>query len=103
TKLANPAVLPTGIGHGCSFSPDGGYLAVAHSTSPFLSIYKRSGDTFTKLANPAVLPTGTGNGCSFSPDGEYLAVGHNTSPYLSIYGRVTPYIPTATPYKAYIK
>ena len=39
-KLANPATLPTGTGRGCSFSPDGTYLAVAHSVSPFLTIYK---------------------------------------------------------------
>jgi WD40 repeat protein len=61
-------------------------LAVAHSTTPFITIYKRSGDVFTKLYDPiGGLPAGTGNGSSFSPDGSYLAVAHSTSPYLKIY------------------
>jgi hypothetical protein len=40
---------------------------VAHGTSPFVTVYKRSGDTFTKLANPATLPTGAGYGVAFYP------------------------------------
>ena len=85
TKLTNPSALPTGTGSGCSFSTDGVYLAIAHNISPFITIYKRSGDTFTKLTNPSTLPTGTGNGCSFSTDGVYLAISHATSPYITIY------------------
>jgi hypothetical protein len=42
-------------------------MAVAHATSPFVTIYKRSGDTFTKLANPATLPTNFGYGVAFYP------------------------------------
>jgi hypothetical protein len=53
--------------------------------SPYITIYKRSGDTFTKLANPATLPTGTGYGCAFDPTGTYLAVAHSLSPYITIY------------------
>jgi hypothetical protein len=44
------------------------YLAVGHVTTPYITIYKRSGDTFTKLADPATLPTGVGYGCAFVPD-----------------------------------
>ena len=87
TKLADPNVLPTGSGNGASFSPDGNYLAVAHNTSPFVTIYKREGDTFTKLANPDVLPTGNGWGTSFSPDGNYLSIAHQGSPFVTIYKR----------------
>ena len=61
------------------------YLAVAHASSPYITIYKRSGDTFTKLSNPSSRPTGNGEGCAFSPDGMYLAVAHATSPYITIY------------------
>ena len=85
TKLSNPATLPTGTGYGCTFSPDGTYLAVAHSSSPNITIYKRDGDTFTKLSNPAILPAGAGYGCAFSPDVTYLSVAHNASPYITIY------------------
>ena len=86
-KLTNPSVLPTESSWGCSFSPDGNYLAIGSSNSPFLIIYKRNGDTFIKLADPAVLPYGIVWGCSFSPDGNYLAVVNSGSPYLTIYKR----------------
>ena len=82
-----PTNLPPNIVYDCAFSLDGIYLAVAHNTSPYITIYKRNGDTFAKLENPAVLPTGTGNGCAFSPDGIHLAVAHSASPYITIYKR----------------
>jgi len=85
--LTNPDILPTGVGWGCDFSPDGIYLAVAHNNSPYITIYKRSGDTFTKLGNPVNLPAGDAYGCKFSPDGIYLAVAHKNSPYITIYKR----------------
>src|SRR5690606_15981865 len=87
TKLAYPDVLPSGIGYGCAFDPTGTYLAVAHGSSPYITIYKRDGDTFTKLADPATLPTGAGYGCAFDPTGTYLTVGHSNSPYITIYKR----------------
>ena len=87
TKLADPSTLPTGAGYGCAFDPTGTYLAVAHGSSPRITIYKRSGDTFIKLANPSTLPTGDGYGCAFDPTGTYLAVVHESSPYITIYKR----------------
>lgn len=76
-----------GNGNGVAFSPDGVYLAAGHGSSPYLTIYKRDGDTFTKLTNPSALPTGQVNGVAFSPDGVYLAAGQGNSPYLTIYKR----------------
>lgn len=87
TKLSDPATLPTGAGEEAHFSPCGEYLAVAHTTSPFVTIYQRKGIEFVKLANPATLPTGSGEACRFSPDGQFLAVGHATSPFITIYQR----------------
>ena len=87
TKLADPSSLPIGGAYGASFSPDSTYLAVAHSTTPYITIYKRSGDVFTKLADPSSLPAGNGYGTTFSPDGIYLAVAHYTSPFITIYKR----------------
>ena len=78
---------PAGIVRGVSFSPDGQYLAAAHSKSPYITIYKRDGDTFTKLPDPAELPAGGGNGTAFSSDGSYLAVVHDYAPHLTIYKR----------------
>ena len=84
TKLADPATSPTGTGWGCAFDPTGTYLAVAHSSSPSITIYKRSGDTFTKVADPSTLPNYDGYGCAFDPTGMYLAVAHYGSPYITI-------------------
>ncbi len=63
------------------------YLAVGHQTSPYINIYKRTGDTFTNLPAPVTLPASyaSGQGISFSPNGAYLAVAHANSPYVSIY------------------
>ena len=84
-KLSNPSELPTNNALGTAFSPDGNYLSVCHYDSPFITIYKRSGDTFTKLPNPSTLPTGNGYGTAFSPDGNYLSVADSASPYITIY------------------
>ncbi len=86
-KVEDPSTLPPSNGFGCAFSPDGMYLAVAHFSSPYITIYKRSGDTFFKLSNPSTLPAGYGYDCAFSPNGTYLAVAHWESPYITIYKR----------------
>src|SRR5690606_7535588 len=52
-----------------------------------LTIYKRSGDTFTKLADPATPPPNAGHGCDFDPTGTYLAVAKYGSPNITIYKR----------------
>ena len=87
TKLPNPSQLPASTGRGCAFSPDGSYLSVAHSTTPFVTVYKRDGDTFTKLPAPFQLPASTAYSCAFSPDGSYLSVAHSTTPLVTVYKR----------------
>ena len=47
-------------------APQATYLSVAHATSPYVTIYKRAGDTFTKLPDPATLPAGAGNSVALS-------------------------------------
>ena len=85
--LDSPSELPTGDGRGVAFSPDGSYLAVAHSSSPYITIYKvnRDTNTFTKLSNPSTLPTGTGRGVVYDNFNAYLVVAHVSSPYIIIY------------------
>ena len=85
TKLPDPSTLPTDTGYGVAFDSTGTYLAVAHDRSPYITIYKRSGDTFTKLLDPSALPTGTGLGVAFDSTGTYLVVGHANSPCITIY------------------
>lgn len=88
TKISNPGTLPSGNGHwGIGWSHDGVYIAVGSTASPYLLIYKRSGNTLTKLSNPLTLPTGNVYFCEFSHDDTYLAVGEYNSPYLLIYKR----------------
>lgn len=70
-----------------AMSPNGSHLAVAHSTTPFVTIYSRSGVNLTKLANPSTLPPNAGRCVAWSPDSTYLVVGHGTTPFVTIYKR----------------
>lgn len=87
TLLSNPATMPVGAVNSCAWSPDDQFLAVAHATSPRITIYERSGDTLTKLSDPGTLPTGAANQFAWSPNGEFLAAAHNITPYLTVYQR----------------
>lgn len=64
-----------------------GYLAVAHTGSPYVTIYAVDGDTRTKITDPSSLPSAQGRGAAFSPDGTYLAVTSSSPTYLAIYKR----------------
>ena len=86
-KMSAPATLPTDAANGCSWDASGTYLAVVNSTSPYITVYERSGSTLTKIANPATLPTGAAYGCSWDSSGTYLAVVNSTSPYITVYQR----------------
>jgi WD40 repeat protein len=58
-----------------SFSGDGMYLAIPIESSPYVLVYKRTGDNFTTLASLPSIGAGYYDNVSFSPDGIYLAVG----------------------------
>jgi hypothetical protein len=61
-------------------------IAVAHSTTPFISAYPLSSTGFgTKFADPATLPTGNGSGVAFTSTGNAIAVAHSISPFISAY------------------
>lgn len=86
TKLTDPATIPTGIAYGCAWNPAGTVLAVRHATSPFLSVYTRSGDTLTKVANPATLPVApligsqiTAKGVTWNASGDRLMITGTTN------------------------
>ncbi len=95
-RQTQPALVPEGNANGVAWSADGKLFAVAHATTPFLSIfnYDDSTNTFTDFANPSsgaagvsspFMPSNTGNGVDFSPNGDYLAVAHNSSPFCTVY------------------
>ena len=44
-----------------------GNIAVAHGTSPFISVYPWGSGFGTKYSDPSTLPAGTGRGVAFSP------------------------------------
>jgi hypothetical protein len=60
-------------------------LAVAHATSPFISVYPWSSGFGTKFSDPASLPAGTGRDVEFSPSKAHIAIAHFTSPYVTAY------------------
>ena len=68
-------------------APFGNPIAIAHTTTPFISAYAWSSSTGfgTRFFDPATLPTGTGNDLAFSPAGNAIAVAHATSPFISAY------------------
>lgn len=79
-------VSPGGNVLGVTYSPNGDYIAVAHSSSPYVSIYPWSGTAFSaKVSDPATLPTGAGYAVAFSPAANAVVVAHASSPYVSAY------------------
>ena len=91
TKFANPATLPAGgpqagTPKSIAFSPAGDAVAIAHTTTPFVTVYAWSGSGFgTKFANPATLPVSNGFGVAFSPLGDAIAVTNGGSPAVTAY------------------
>ena len=84
-----PTTLPTDSAYGCAFNHNGTRLAVAHGSSPYITIYDTTTTPYTKLSSPTTLPTGNGNGCAFNHDGTRLAVANEKSPYIKKYDKNT--------------
>jgi len=88
TRYSNPSTLPPASVNGIAVSPASDYVAVAHFTSPFFSVYPWNLSTGfgTRLTPPAVDPVPlTGNGIDFHPTQSVIAIAHNASPYITIY------------------
>jgi WD40 repeat protein len=91
--LPNPGTIPTGVGRSVSWHPSEQAVAVAHTTSPSVSVYPVNLPTTTtgvsgfgtKYANPAILPAGDGASVAFSPMGDFLAVASYSSPFIQVY------------------
>lgn len=66
-KLTNPTNLPAGSAYDVAFSDNAIYMAVAHATSPYVTLYKRSGATFTKLTFTATGLKQYGPRCCLQP------------------------------------
>ena len=83
-----PTTLPPNYAYGCAFNHNGTRLAVAHGSSPYITIYDTTTTPYTKLSNPTTLPPNYANGCAFNHNGIRLAVAHEESPYITAYGVV---------------
>ena len=84
---STPTTLPASYGYGCAFNHDGTRLAVAHGSSPYITIYDTTTTPYTKLSNPTTLPPNyAAYGCAFTHDGTRLAVAHKDPPYITAYG-----------------
>jgi WD40 repeat protein len=70
-----------------AFSTDGVFLAVARNYTPYLSVFKKTGGTYTFLTNGSEQPAPYSEQVAFSADGAYLALAGGYSPYLTIYKR----------------
>lgn len=85
TEITDIDIMPTGEVNSVFFTKDDSYLYTSHNNSPYITVYKRDGNTFTKLANPMELPPSTSTKMAMDETETYLAVGHAISPYLTIY------------------
>ncbi len=77
-NLLRVAALPTA--RGCSWNWSGEYLALAITASPYIAVYRRSGDTFTLLTAPASnAPTSNCVFAEFVPGTNLILTGGNAS------------------------
>lgn len=90
--IPNPASLPAGgpavTGKGVAWRPQGDYIAVAMSTTPFLYIVSFNRATGAYGASVSTASSGLGatvNCLQWTPDGQYLIVGNGSTPFLYIY------------------
>ncbi len=74
TLLANPGSLPPGAAYQTRWSPNGEFLAVASTTTPYLKIYQCQGTVLNFLTVGAV-GAATIKWLSWSPCGDFLAWG----------------------------
>lgn len=92
TVSANPGTLPTGgpagsLGRAVAWRPQGDYIAMANTTSPFLYVvpFNRTTGAYGTALTVSVLPAGASNCVAWSPDGQFLYVGTGTTPFLEVY------------------
>jgi len=78
-KITDPSLLPAGTVNGVAYSPDGKWLAVASGSTPYLILYKRTGDVFLKQPDLDGKPTSDCYCVAFSKNGKYFTVGTSGS------------------------
>ncbi len=91
TVVANPGILPAGgpagsLGKGVAWRPQGDYIAVAMTTTPYLYVvpFNRSTGAYGTALTISAL-SGAAVCVQWTPDGQYLLVGTGTTPYFYCY------------------
>jgi len=90
TKLSSPSTQfqSEDSERGISFSKTNtNYLIRSVNISPYIRIFKRSGDIFSSISNPTQLPTGNVLSIDFTNDDSYVAMAHANTPYISMYSK----------------
>jgi hypothetical protein len=89
---ANPGTLPTGgpagsLGRAVAWRPQGDYIAMANTTTPYLYVvpFNRATGAYGAALTVTNIPAGSTTCVAWSPDGQYLLVGCGTTPFLYIY------------------
>jgi WD40 repeat protein len=95
TASSNPSVLPTaggtgGTGKQIAWRPQGDFIAMAMSSSPYIAVYAFNRATGAIGSNVCTLsgsyiPAATINGLAWSPDGQWLIGACTSSPYLYVW------------------
>jgi len=66
SRYSDPSTLPPNSALGVSWRNDGTDIAVAHVSSPYITVYSWSNGFGTKYSNPTNLPAGNANKAKFS-------------------------------------
>jgi len=70
-----------------AISPDGTYVALGLTNTPYHKLYKRTGDQYNEITGLNVTPPNQLKYMAFSYDGTYLALATVSTPFLSFYKR----------------
>ena len=86
TKWTDPTTMLSNT-QDCVFSPQNTHVAIAHKTSPYLSVYAVTNNAWgSKVSDPSTLPNGWGFAVKFNPAGTAIILGSaENSPYLHGY------------------
>lgn len=76
-KVAEPAVPLPGTVRSLSFDSSGKLLAVGHEGSPYLTVYKVSGEFLERFDNPQPIPSSSVYGVVFDPSSSHLFLAEN--------------------------
>ncbi|HKJ91866.1 MAG TPA: hypothetical protein VJ957_01805, partial [Longimicrobiales bacterium] len=84
TPAATSAAVGSNIRHN-ALSPDGKWMAVALTSSPYIAVYAVADAALTAPTSPTGgdIPAGQGHWVAWSPDGRYVFLGHDTTPFVS--------------------